>query len=140
MSRKISLPLDSLMTWRRGSVIVKPTDGGRSALSVSTEQIENSQRMHNGRLRKYHVADKRTWNVSWTMLPAMDTGTVEWGAGGWSIQNFYNNTKGAFFMDITHKAAVLNETVEVVFTGFDKTHTARGAFDFWEVSVTMEEC
>ena len=45
-----------------------------------------------------------------------------------------------FLMSIKHKDTGLDETVTVVFTSFSKTHVARGAFDMWDMSISMEEC
>lgn len=46
------------------------SDDNRSEISVSLDRIENRQRMLNGRMRSYHVADKRIISVSWDMLPS----------------------------------------------------------------------
>ena len=40
------------------------TDDNRSDLQVSTERIEYKRRMINGRMRSYHVADKRSFSVT----------------------------------------------------------------------------
>jgi hypothetical protein len=44
------------------------TDDNRSSLQISFDRIEYRQRMINGRMRSYHVADKKTYSVSWTDL------------------------------------------------------------------------
>ncbi len=46
------------------------SDNNRSEISVGFERIENRQRMLNGRMRSYHIADKRRISVSWDMLPS----------------------------------------------------------------------
>lgn len=134
------LPITSIMEWRRGDAVCKPTEGNRSQLDVDYEDIQSSDRMANGRLRKYHTARKRSWSVSWTMLPAPTSETVDGNAGGAEMEKFYNETPIEFLMSIKHKDTGLDETVTVVFTSFSKTHVARGAFDMWDLSVSMEEC
>lgn len=46
------------------------SDHNRSTLDFGIQRIENRQRMVNGRMRSYWVADKRTLSVSWNMLPS----------------------------------------------------------------------
>lgn len=46
------------------------SDDNRNEINVSFERIENRQRMLNGRMRSYHIADKRKINLSWEMLPS----------------------------------------------------------------------
>jgi hypothetical protein len=46
------------------------SDHNRDALSMSIERIEQRQRMANGTMRSYHVADKLSISISWSMLPS----------------------------------------------------------------------
>jgi hypothetical protein len=46
------------------------SDHNRDSLSVSTERIEQRQRMANGTMRSYHIADKLNISMSWSMLPS----------------------------------------------------------------------
>jgi hypothetical protein len=46
------------------------SDHNRESLSVSTERIEQRQRMANGTMRSYHIADKLNVSISWSMLPS----------------------------------------------------------------------
>ena len=66
------------------------TDDSRSPLQVGLERIEYKKRMINGRMRSYHVADKRTFSVSWDNLPSVRSEISEikrtsytngWGSG-----------------------------------------------------------
>jgi hypothetical protein len=52
-----------------GSFIIL-SDHGRGPLDFGVQRIENRQRMVNGRMRSYWIADKRTLSVSWDMLPS----------------------------------------------------------------------
>lgn len=131
--------LDTIMTWKRGGTVIRPTDHSRSDLDGSNERLGHSERMANGRLRKYHVADKRSWTVSWDMLPAPSDRTFDKRAGGKEIEKFYMDTKGEFQMTLTNKDADLDETITVVFTSFSRTNVKRGAYDIWNLSVGIEE-
>lgn len=46
------------------------SDDNRAAIRVTPERIENKQRMVNGRLRSYHIADKLRISTSWSGLPS----------------------------------------------------------------------
>jgi hypothetical protein len=94
--------------------------------------------MANGTSRKYVIADKRTFTVSWDMLPSSNTKTVDGFYGGAQILAFYNATPGAFTLELTTGAGVAT-SYTVMFTDFSYDVVKRGAVDFWNVSVTMEE-
>lgn len=113
------------------------TDHNRAAIDTSVERIEKSSRMANGTLRKYVVADKRTWSVSWTDIPGPTAKTVDGNYGADAIENFYNTNKGAFTMIIT--AVTGTNTYTVMFTDFSKTLTKRGIYDLYDVSLTVTE-
>lgn len=132
--------LTSIIEWEKNGEVLVPTEHNRSELSVDVERIESSDRMANGRLRKYHVTDKRSWSVSWDMLPAPTAETVDGKAGGLEMEQFYYSTPGEFLMHVKHADSTLDETVRVVFTNFSKTHVRRGKIDFWDLSVSVEEC
>lgn len=136
----ISLPLDTLMRWESPVKTISPTDHARSELSVSAQPIDHSSRMIDGTMRKYHVADKRTFSCSWDMLPATGDEIVDGKAGGREIEEFFQTTKGPFTLHLTHADSNLNYSVEVMFVGgLEKAHQKRGVADFWNISVTMEE-
>jgi hypothetical protein len=46
------------------------SDHNRSPIDVTTERIEQRQRMANGTMRSYHIADKLQISTSWDMLPS----------------------------------------------------------------------
>lgn len=123
-----------LMRWNGNAV----TDHNRQQLSIDVERIEKKQRMANGTMRKYIVADKRTFSTSWNMLPKITAQTVDgfWGAD--AIETFYNTVPGPFSLEISDGDGEIN-TYSVMFSDFSKTITKRGSVDFWEISVTMEE-
>lgn len=115
------------------------SDHNRAELSTDVERIETSKRMANGTMRKYVVADKRTFSTSWSMLPSLDQFTVDGLAGADSIETIYSTNQGAFPLSIY----LDNDRVEnytVMFTDFSKTLGKRAkAFNFYDVDITMEE-
>lgn len=114
------------------------SEHNRGELSISTERIETKQRMANGAMRKYVIADKRTFSVSWTEFPHDSTLTVDGAWGADDIQSFYDANAGVFVLSIKYDDS-RTEDVSVMFSEFSKDITKRGNYDFWELSVTMEE-
>jgi hypothetical protein len=124
----------ALMQWDGNKI----TDHNRSELSVDYDRIENSKRMANGTMRKYVVADKRKFSVSWNDLPHTSDYTVDGFWGGEDIEEWYQTHPGAFVLRLTNgDGTQLNVTVMI--TSFNKSITKRGKFDFWDVDVDMEE-
>lgn len=97
------------------------SDHNRSSLDFSVQRIENRQRMVNGRMRSYWVADKRQLSVSWELLPSrayssdpnfnITTGasaagveefTVDGGAGGVELLDWYENHYGTFWVFLAY--------------------------------------
>lgn len=46
------------------------SDHNRGEISMTTQRIEKRQRMINGTMRSYHIADKLTASTSWSMIPS----------------------------------------------------------------------
>lgn len=134
MVTPISLPLNCLMEWNNNKI----TDHNRDGLSVSTERIENVKRMANGTLRKYVIADKRTFSVSWAELPHDDEFTVDGFWGGRQIEAFYAANAGPFTLKLTY-ADGTTESITVVISSFRKSINKRGAYEFWDADVEMQE-
>jgi hypothetical protein len=103
-----------------GSFIIL-SDHNRSPLDFGVQRIENRQRMVNGRMRSYWIADKRTLSVSWDMLPSrsfssdpnLDTTTglptnvvsdytVDGGAGGAELLDWYEKHYGTFYVFLAY--------------------------------------
>ena len=134
------------------------TDDNRSSLQVSLERIEFRKRMINGRMRSYHVADKKSFGVSWTDLPSnVDyisenrTGTTSgWGAGKEMLTWYENNTESFYLMLVYDTPAPEGagsiplkyrvETYNVFFDSFSYTVTKRGlTHDLWDVQMNLVE-
>lgn len=105
------------------------SDDNRQSLDFKPVRIERRERMINGRMRSYHIADKIELSVSWNMLPSRSfkispnfnatTGkspinisgkpsiedfqyTTDGGAGGVEILDWYENHKGSFWVFLSY--------------------------------------
>lgn len=127
------------------------SEHNRSEFSISTNRIERQERMANGFLRKYFVADKKQFNVSWEMLPSFRNESVD---GAWAaedLKTFYESSKGktsfrikinpTTFAISTIEGGSLEDdyTYTVIFTSCNFTVVKRGIQAYWNVSITMEE-
>lgn len=124
----------SLMEWGGNKI----TDHNRDALDVNVERIEEATRMANGTKRKYIVADKRTFSCSWKDVPHNAMFTVDGFWGKREMENWYNTQPGAFILNIHHGDDTV-EPITVMMSKFSATLSKRGRFDFWDVSVELEE-
>lgn len=124
----------SLMQWSGSSI----TDHNRSELGIDTERIEEKQRMIDATLRKYVVADKRTFSVSWENVPQSAGFTVDGFWGKNEMEDFYSATPGSFVLRLRFGDSTTEEIL-VMFSKFTASISKRGAYDFWNVSVEFEE-
>jgi hypothetical protein len=74
----ILLPVGSLLYFDTGTDPVNPTwskitEHNRQPLSITKNRIQKVQRMANGTLRKFFVAEKREFSVSWTYIFKYDS-------------------------------------------------------------------
>jgi len=158
------------------------SDDNRSPIDFRPIRIEKRERMVNGRMRSYHIADKMGIDVSWQMLPSRSfytrpdfnstTGlpsvsgygrpnyldeqyTTDGGAGGVELLDWYKNHTGSFWVYLSYDnyanfgknedayghLGQYNELIEMFFADFQYTVVKRGGsnYDFWNVSVTLEE-
>ena len=147
------------------------SDHNRSDIKVTPNRIEKRERMINGRMRSYHIADKIKISTSWNMLPSRShedipnfdqaTGistnksyTTDGGAGGADIQEWYNDHKGSFWVFLAYDRKGIfrgtespydhlrqyNQVIEMFISDFSFSVEKRGPnFDYWNVSVSLEE-
>lgn len=163
------------------------TDGNRGEISISQQRIESRQRMINGNMRSYWTADKLNLSTSWSRIPsraystavefnesngqiATDPNnysmyTVDGGAGGVDILNWYENHAGPFYVFLAYdkfringvenfnRLSGYNQVLKMYFSSFDYTIEKRGGtsqgnmwnnnktvgFDFWNISMSLEE-
>jgi hypothetical protein len=106
------------------------SDHNRGEIKVTPNRIEKRERMINGHMRSYHIADKLNFDISWNMLPSRSfrtrpdfnpttgkststgvsgrpTGadeqyTVDGGAGAGELLEWYENHKGSFWMFLAY--------------------------------------
>lgn len=153
------------------------SDDNRGPLDFNIKRIETRERMINGRMRSYHIADKLTLSTSWDMLPSRSYFTVpefnpttgksphggqnnleytsDGGAGGVEILDWYENHQGPFWVYLAYDKysnfgkdndayahlPQYNQLVQMYFADFSYNVVKRGNsnFDFWNISVTLEE-
>jgi hypothetical protein len=161
------------------------SDDNRSAIDFKPIRIEKRERMINGRMRSYHIADKLQISTSWNTLPsrAYDTladfdvngnpdllktvarpnpyeFTTDGGAGGVELLDWYERHNGSFWVYLSYDKYTnfednpdtpederfknvnkYSEIIEVFFGDFNYSVTKRSGlnFDFWDVSLTLEE-
>lgn len=126
----------SLMEWNGNKI----TDHQRSALDISVERIGSTHRLANGTMRKYVVADKRTFTMSWEGVPHSSNYTVDGYWGAKQMEAFYDSPAGADAFDLTlYYGDGTSEVVTVMFTEFSSSLQKRGLYDFYDVDVTLEE-
>jgi hypothetical protein len=125
----------------------KVSEHNRSQFDISTDRIEKQQRMSNGTLRKFFIADKKTFTLSWDMLPSYRTLTVDGAWGAEDLRTFYSSAQGQSSFNIrvnlakdgTNQEAANYEEYAVVFSNCSFTVLKRGLQPFWNVSITLVE-
>lgn len=153
------------------------SDDNRASIDFAPTRIERRERMINGRMRSYHIADKLTISTSWNMLPSrsyfqspefdpVDGDTLyknvnnqeytsDGGAGGVEILDWYENHQGPFWVFLAYdkytnfgrdtedfaKLGRYSQIIEMYISDFNYSVQKRGGsnFDFWNISVTLEE-
>lgn len=150
------------------------SDHNRGPIDIKTNRLETRERTISGKMRSYFTADKDTISVSWKNLPSrsfdnvpnfdIDTGkeesglnryTVDGGAGGNELLDWYLNHKGSFYVfisydkyidfkqedDVRNRINEYQEVKEVFISDFSYTVNKRGQtkHDLWDVSIVMEE-
>lgn len=68
----------------------KITDHNREPIESSQELIESSQRMANGKMRKYVIAQKNTISTNWSYVPSKTSECVDGNYGAAWLESFYN--------------------------------------------------
>lgn len=134
-------PTDTTQSW------IKLTEHNRSEIAMGVQRIEKTQRMSNGNLRKFFIADKKTFSFSWNMLPGTRIYTVDNQWGALDIIKFYESLEGQSTFDIrfnfakdgTNQESAGYENYTVSCTSFDATLIKRGEVPFYNVSMSVEQ-
>ena len=153
----ISLPRGTLLQIEAKDPLTSPpsntlgwrniTEHNRSEFAVDSMRIEQTQRMSNGTLRKFHIADKKRFGLSWSMLPTYRTLTVDGYWGAEDLRTFYASDEGKgtfrirvnFAKDGTNQSSSGYEEYTVSFTDCSFVVVKRGIQAHWNVSMMMEE-
>lgn len=98
------------------------SDDNRGQMDFSVQRLEKRERMINGRMRAYHIADKLSLSLSWNMLPSRsaisfpgfspltglsaleskDFHTTDGGAGGVEVLEWYEQNPGSFWVYLAY--------------------------------------
>lgn len=137
----LATPAGTTLSWN------KVTEHNRSEFDMIPERIESVKRMANGTLRKYYVADKYKFSLSWDMLPSYRTLTVDGAWGAEDLRSFYSSTEGQGIFNIrvnvakdgTNQEDSGYEEYAVNITNASFVVVKRGIQPHWNVSISMEE-
>jgi hypothetical protein len=148
-------------------------------MDFKTNRLEKRERMITGRMRSFWTADKLTLSVSWNNLPSrafnrtpifdnsnnnafVQNGTdyqytVDGGAGGAEMLDWYENHKGSFYVYLSYDKYTnfaetdpyaqyghlkeYSQVMEMFISSFDYSVQKRGGsnLDLWNISITLEE-
>jgi hypothetical protein len=135
-----------------GGVDYYLSDHNRGPVQESNERFETSKRMANALMRKYVVASKKSFSISWTMLPSLSAHTVDGYLGAMALRDFYNNNYGksmtlslyAGTTSVVTQAKGTNPSPTATYTVFIKDFNSTvnkrlGGVDFWDASIDFEE-
>jgi hypothetical protein len=132
------------------------SDHNRGPIGIKVDRIEKRERMINGRMRSYHIADKLSISLSWDLLPSRafssspsfdETGasqssdqyTADGGAGGADLLEWYENHVGPFWVFLSYdnpenfstnkygRLAEYSQVVEMYAADFSYSVQKRGA-------------
>ena len=84
------------------------TDHNRDPIQISTELIETSSRMANGRMKKFVVDKKNNISTSWTYVPSKTSECVDGNYGGAWIESFYNT-----YCEVPIYVKIINSTADL---------------------------
>jgi hypothetical protein len=137
----LATPAGTTKTWN------KVSEHNRSPLEINVERIEAITRTSNGTLRKNHIADKRSFSMSWEMLPSYRSLTVDGGWGAEDLREFYLSDDGKKTFNIRINLAKTGsdqsssgyESYTVSFSNCSFSVLKRGLQPHWSVSLTMDE-
>lgn len=114
------------------------TDQGRSSVEIDPEIIERRIRTATGRLRKQHIAIKRSFSLSYEFVPQKDASTVDQKhAGAWII-NFLRTTTGNFTLGLLDDDLTV-QNYNVVITGYSHSVQKRWDEYYYDISIELEE-
>jgi hypothetical protein len=143
----MNMPRGSILWIKSGNTYYKTSEHNRSEFTINPQRIEKVQRMSNGTLRKFFIADKKTFTVSWDMLPHTSALTVDGGWGASDLRSFYEGSGGQGTFNIkvnlatdgTNQSSSGFEEYTVSITNASFIVLKRGIEPHWNVSLSMEQ-
>lgn len=143
----MQMPRGSIISVNYGGTYYKLSEHNRSEFTISPQRIEKTQRMANGTLRKFFIADKKAFSVSWDMLPSSSALTVDGAWGAEEMRTFYESSdgRGTFKIKVnlakngTDQTSSGYEEYTVSFTSASFIVLKRGLQPHYSVSMSMEE-
>jgi hypothetical protein len=136
-------PADTDLGWRN------ITEHNRSEISINSGRIQQTKRMANGSLRKFYIADKKTFSMSWSLVPSYRSLTVDGYWGAEDLRRFYESDEGKGTFDVLFNAAKDGTKQDTALLGAEEytvsisdcsfTLVKRGIQAHWNISLTLEE-
>jgi hypothetical protein len=115
------------------------TDHNRSSLTVSNQRLVNDVRTQFGELRRYYRADKKSFSVSWSMLPQDAELTTDRNLGAEDMIEYFESLTGAVDLKIYYDFGEEKE-YKAVITSFSSELQKRWLpYRFYSVSLEMEQ-
>lgn len=115
------------------------TDHNRSEITINNQRIVTDIRTQFGELRRYYRADKKSFNVTWTMIPQNFEYTVDANLGAEDMRDLFQSKKGAVDLKIYFDFGDELD-YKAVITDFSLTLIKRwDEYKFYDCSLTMEE-
>jgi hypothetical protein len=142
MAYPLVLPVGSALSLEGNQL----SEHNRGPITISFNNIEKSQRMASGLMRRFFIDTYRTLSVSWQMLPSTSASTVDGKYGAAQIRDLYLSTSGQMTVTVnyngstTHSfsAFVTDASFEIVRRNVKNT-VSSSPEEFWNVSLTLEE-
>jgi hypothetical protein len=133
------LPRGSIITLDNGTTSGALSEHGREPISMSVERIGSKERMLNGTMRAGFVANKYTLDISWTMLPSVESMIADNGYGAKWIKDFYEETTGTVAVDLLYDGTHVSFDALMTSFSYNIQKRSQGGFDLVDVSLTLEE-
>lgn len=135
----ITLPKGSLITVNN----VTLSDHNRSEARIEYENVRQDVRLASGTMRRYFIANKRRLSVSWEMLPALDSQTVDGKAGRNTLKYLFDTYSGVPVTVSYYEVDTTNTQVTRSFTAFIDSYAEslvkRFDAQYWNVEVSFVE-
>lgn len=115
------------------------TDHNRSGISIDTNRLVNDIRTQFGDLRRYYRADKKTFSVSWSMIPQDSEYTVDRNLGAEDMVALFESLTGVVDLTIYYDFGEEQKYNVVINTYSSELLKRWLPYRFYEVSLEMEQ-